>query len=75
LLTYALVPLGVAGDLWATQGHHVGRCSIVLLALVWRLAKLLGRSPQLAVALVGLNPIVLVWGLGGVHNDLFIMVA
>lgn len=72
LLTYALVPLGVAGDLWALK-VIVGLCSIVLLALVWRLAKLLGRSPQLAVALVGLNPIVLVWGLGGEHNDFMMM--
>jgi hypothetical protein len=40
-----------------------------MLGLVWRCAKLLGRDPVAAVALVGLNPIVLVWGLGGDHND------
>jgi len=72
LLTYALVPLGVAGGLWAMK-VIVGVCSIALLALVWRLAGLLGRSPQLAVALVGLNPIVLVWGLGGEHNEFIMM--
>ncbi|MGA2454661.1 MAG: hypothetical protein ABSG93_14185 [Solirubrobacteraceae bacterium] len=72
LLTYALVPLGVAASLWAIK-IIVGACSLGLLALVWRLARLLGRSPTLAVAFVGLNPIVLVWGLGGEHND-FIMV-
>ncbi len=72
LVTYALVPLGVAGSLWALK-IVMGLCSLGLLALVWRLARLLGRSPQLAVALVGLNPIVIVWGLGGEHND-FMMV-
>jgi hypothetical protein len=72
LLTYALVPLGVAASLWAIK-LIVGACSLGLLALVWRLARLLGRSPKLAVAFVGLNPIVLIWGLGGEHND-FIMV-
>ena len=41
--------------------------------LVWRCARLLGRDPVAAIVLVGLNPIVLVWGLGGDHND-FLMV-
>jgi hypothetical protein len=68
LLTYALVPLGVAASLWAVK-VIVGACSLGLLALVWRLAQLLGRSPTLAVAFVGLNPIVLIWGIGGEHND------
>jgi alpha-1,6-mannosyltransferase len=68
LLTYALVPLGLAGSLWAIKAI-VGICSLALLALVWRLAQLLGRSPTLAVAFVGLNPIVLIWGVGGEHND------
>lgn len=72
LITYALVPLGVAGSLWALK-VIMGLCSLGLLALVWRLARLLGRSPQLAVALVGLNPIMIVWGLGGEHNDFIMM--
>jgi hypothetical protein len=72
LFTYALVPLGVAGSLWALK-VVVGLCSLGLLALVWRMARLLGRSPQLAVALVGLNPIMLVWGLGGEHSDFIMM--
>ena len=72
MLTYALVPLGVPASMWALK---IIMCafSLGLLALVWRLARLLGRSPKFAVAFVGLNPIVLVWGLGGEHND-FIMV-
>jgi len=72
LLTYALVPLGVPASFWTIK-LIVGACSLGLLALVWRTARLLGRSPSLAVAFVGLNPIVLVWGLGGDHND-FVMV-
>jgi hypothetical protein len=40
---------------------------------VWRCARLLGREPVAAIVLVGLNPVVLVWGLGGDHND-FLMV-
>ena len=40
---------------------------------MWKCARLLGRDPVAAIVLVGLNPIVLVWGLGGDHND-FLMV-
>jgi len=72
LLTYALVPLGVAGSFWALK---VILClaSLGALALIWRCAGILGRNPVRAVALVGLNPIVLVWGLGADHNDLLMM--
>jgi hypothetical protein len=72
LLSYALVPLGVAGSFWALK---VILClaSLGALAVIWRCAELLRRDPVRAVALVGLNPIVLVWGLGSDHNDLLMM--
>jgi hypothetical protein len=72
LLTFAVVPLGVAGSFWALK-VLLAATSLATIALVWRSAKLLGTDPVKAVALVGLNPIVLVWGLGGDHND-FLMV-
>ena len=72
MITFAVVPLGVAGSFWALKVLLVFT-SLATLGLVWRCAKLLGRDPVKAVALVGLNPIVLVWGLGGEHND-FLMV-
>jgi hypothetical protein len=68
LFTYALVPLGVAGSFWAIK-LAVALASLATLTLVWRCARLLGRSPLSAVAFVGFNPIVLVWGLGADHND------
>ncbi len=72
LFTYGLVPLGVAGGFWTIK---VVLCisSLGVLALVWRCAVILGRDPLKAIALVGLNPIVLVWGLGADHNDLLMM--
>jgi len=72
MLTFAVVPLGVAGSFWTLKVLLVAT-SLGTLALVWQCAKLLDRDPVKAVALVGLNPIVLVWGLGGDHND-FLMV-
>ena len=72
MLTFAVVPLGVAGSFWALK-LVLAAASLGTIALVWKCARLLGRDPLAAVALVGLNPIVLVWGLGGDHND-FLMV-
>src|ERR1019366_8901402 len=72
ILTFAVVPLGVAASFWALKGI-LALASLATIFLVWRCARLLGRDPVAAIVLVGLNPIVLVWGLGGDHND-FLMV-
>lgn len=72
LLTFALVPLGVAASFWAIKVVLVG-ASLGTILLVWKCARMLGLDPVKAIMLVGLNPIVLVWGLGGDHND-FLMV-
>jgi alpha-1,6-mannosyltransferase len=72
LMTFAVVPLGVAGAFWALKALLMA-ASLATLALVWRCARLLGRDPVAAIVLVGLNPIVLVWGLAGDHNDAFMM--
>jgi hypothetical protein len=72
LLTFAVVPLGVAASFWALKGI-IAVTSLATIFLVWKCARLLGRDPVQAIVLVGLNPIVLVWGLGGDHND-FLMV-
>jgi hypothetical protein len=72
LITFAVVPLGVAGSFWALK-VMIMLTSLATLALVWKCARLLGREPLPAVVLAGLNPIVLVWGLGGDHND-FLMI-
>ncbi len=72
MMTFALVPLGVAASFWAIKAV-LGLVSLATILLVWKCARLLGRDPVAAIVLVGLNPIVLVWGLGGDHND-FLMV-
>ncbi len=72
LMTFALVPLGVAASFWVIK-LVLGAASLASIFLVWKCARLLGRDPVAAIVLVGLNPIVLVWGLGGDHND-FLMI-
>ncbi|MGI8801980.1 MAG: hypothetical protein ACR2KV_07380 [Solirubrobacteraceae bacterium] len=78
IFTFALVPLGVAASFWVLKLTFLA-ASLASLWLVWRCAELLGRDPLRATLFVGLNPLVLIWGLGGVHNDfitvLFVMLA
>ncbi len=71
-LTEALVPLGVSASYWALKLLD-GLASLATLVLVWHTARWLGRRPATAVAFVGLNPLVLVWGLGAVHYDSMMM--
>jgi hypothetical protein len=72
LITFALVPLGVAGSFWAIKAILMA-VSLGTILLVWKCARLLGREPVQAIVFVGLNPVVLVWGLGGDHNDFIMM--
>jgi alpha-1,6-mannosyltransferase len=63
-----VVPLGVGGAMWAFKAvGALATFGCVLLA--WRIAQLLGRDPLRAAVLIGLNPLVLVFAVGGGHND------
>jgi membrane-bound metal-dependent hydrolase YbcI (DUF457 family) len=68
LLTEALAPLPLATAYWAWKAIVLA-AALGTLVLVAVAARRLGRSPQAAVALVGLNPLVLVYGVGGAHNE------
>jgi hypothetical protein len=72
LLGYAIVPLGAVASFWVFKAL-LALSSLGLMALVWWGARLLGRAPGPAIALVGLNPIVLVWGTGADHYDVIMM--
>jgi alpha-1,6-mannosyltransferase len=69
LLSTALAPLGVAAAMWALK-VLAGLASLACAALIWVAAKRLDRPAPVAVALFALNPLVLVWAVGGAHNDL-----
>src|SRR5437588_552633 len=66
--SYAVVPLGVAGALW-TLKVVTAAASLAIVWLVWKCAERLDRDPLRAALFVGLNPIVLLFGVGGAHND------
>jgi alpha-1,6-mannosyltransferase len=74
LLSYPLAPLGLVAALWGVKLEAL-IASAGTLALVWRCARLRGVDPGLALIIVGLNPLYLIYGLGGAHNDLILMLA
>jgi hypothetical protein len=72
LLSYALVPLGLAGGLWAYKAIAV-IATLAAVALIARAAGRLGHSPGWAAAFVGLNPVTLALAVGGAHNDTLLL--
>ncbi|HSZ13587.1 MAG TPA: hypothetical protein VK790_06090 [Solirubrobacteraceae bacterium] len=74
LLSYPLAPLGLVGALWAMKLEAL-LASAGTLALVWRCAVARGFDPVTAVLAVGANPLYVIYGLGGAHNDLIMMLA
>jgi alpha-1,6-mannosyltransferase len=70
--SYALVPLGVAGMFWALK-VSVFAASLGVCWLIWGASRRRGLSPLPRLALYGLNPAVLVYALGGAHNDVLMM--
>jgi alpha-1,6-mannosyltransferase len=71
--SFPLAWLSVPVALWACKGLAAA-LSLACVALVWRIARRRGLAPVPAIALVGLNPLLLAYGVGGAHND-FALVA
>jgi hypothetical protein len=47
--------------------------SLVTIAVTARVAQRLGRDPAQAALFVGLNPVLIIYGVGGSHNDMMMM--
>lgn len=71
-LSYLLVPLGIAANVLAYKAVAAAS-SLALITFVWRAARLRGIDPAKAAALVGLNPVIVLFGVGGGHNDLLML--
>ena len=72
LLTYPLAALGVPAAMWGLK-LIMALSSLGICALVWRCARKRGLDPVRAAMLFGLNPVVLVYAVGGGHNDLLML--
>jgi hypothetical protein len=68
LLTYPLGGLSLTAAYWVLK---VGMVLVMgaFVALVWKCARQLGHDPRFAVLFVALNPLVLIYDVGGFHND------
>jgi alpha-1,6-mannosyltransferase len=74
VFTYLLAPLGIATSVFAYKGI-AALASLALVAVVWRCARLRDLDPVKAVALVGLNPLLVIYGVGDGHNDMLMLLA
>ncbi len=72
-LSYLLAPLSIPASVFAYKAI-AALSSLAIVALVWDGARLRGVDPTRAAALVGLNPLIVVYGVGGGHNDLLMLV-
>ncbi|MDP9228863.1 MAG: DUF2029 domain-containing protein [Actinomycetota bacterium] len=75
LFTLLSLPVGwlsPAAAIWALKSAFT-LASLGCVALVAACARRLGRDPLQAALFVGLNPVLLVFAVGGGHNDLLVM--
>jgi hypothetical protein len=72
VLSYALAPLSIAASALAYR-TLAAAASLLSVAIVWKAARLRGLEPRRAAALVGLNPLTVLYGVGGGHNDLLML--
>jgi alpha-1,6-mannosyltransferase len=72
LLSYPLAPLGLKGALWAMKLEAL-LASVGTLILTWRCAGKRELNPIFAILAVGANPLYVIYGLGGAHNDLLML--
>ncbi len=66
----ALLPMPVA--YWIVKCGTM-LASLGLIAMLYRVARQLGRDPRWALVFVALNPIYIVYAMGGFHNDFFML--
>ncbi|MEA2199091.1 MAG: alpha,6-mannosyltransferase [Solirubrobacteraceae bacterium] len=73
-LSYAFAHLDISASVVAYKSI-AAIAFLATVALVWNGARIRGLDPVRAAAIVGLNPLTVVWGLGGGHNDLLMLAA
>ncbi len=72
--SYVLAPLSIAASALAYKAI-AAISSLALVGFVWNAARLRGLNPVRSAALVGLNPLIVLYGIGGGHNDLLMLAA
>jgi alpha-1,6-mannosyltransferase len=70
LLSYPLAPLGIIGAIWSFK-LLAALASLAMIAMTGLCARRLDRNPVPAMLIVGLNPLTVLYDVGGAHNDLW----
>lgn len=70
--SFPLAWLSVPVALWTCKAL-AALLSLACVALVWQVARRRETDPVFAVVLVGLNPVLLAYGVGGAHNDFLLL--
>ncbi len=68
LMSYPLALLGVTGALWGMKLEAL-LAGGGTLYLTWRCARMRGFDPKFALVAVGVNPLWVIYAMGGAHND------
>ena len=71
-LSYPLAWMSLPLAYWTLKTATV-LASLAFIALLWRLARMLGRDPRFVLVFVALNPLYLMYEIGGFHNDFFLL--
>lgn len=71
-LSSLLSPFDIAANVLAYKAI-AAISSLMIVTVVWKGACLRGLNPVKAIALVGLNPVIVLFGVGGGHNDLLML--
>jgi hypothetical protein len=69
LLSYPFGGVSLTAALWGFKLLGVA-ASLGTVWLVWKCARRMGRDPLLPVVVLGLNPLWVIYDVGGAHNDL-----
>jgi hypothetical protein len=72
LASYPLGTLSLSEALWTVK-LATAAAGLGCVGLVWAAARRLGRPPLAAAMFIGLNPVLLVYAIGGGHNDVLMM--
>jgi alpha-1,6-mannosyltransferase len=72
--SYALASTSLAFATWTFKVIG-GLACLASVGLAWWCARRLGREPLRAALILGANPLLLIYAVGGAHNDLIVMLA
>jgi Glycosyltransferase family 87 len=71
-LSYVFAHLTIATNVIAYK-TIAAISSLTIVLVVWSAARLRDLNPVKAIAIVGLNPVIVIYGVGGGHNDLLML--